>query len=82
MKEAKVRITHNGEGPAYNVQVKDLQTGRYLAARSLSLSVGPGTWEEPFKVFLEVNQPIIDLVVDAEIRSVCPCCGREVEDPS
>jgi hypothetical protein len=80
MKEVKVHITHSGNGPAYNIQVKDLQTGRYLAARSLSLTVGPGDWDEPFKVFLEVNHPIIDLIADAEIRSICPCCGREVED--
>ena len=76
-KEAKVHITHSGNEPAHFIQVKDLETGRYLAARSLKIDVNPGIWDKPLKVQIEVNAPVIDLIADAEIKEVCPCCGRE-----
>ncbi len=71
----KVRIFNEGQ-PAYQTTVTDAETGEQVANVTdvdLHISV-----RDPYPyALLTVATPVVDVIVDAEIRRVCPCCGRD-----
>ena len=71
----KVRIFNEGQ-PSYKTTVTDVGTGELLHSVTdvdLHISV-----RDPYPyALLTVATPVVDVIVDAEIRRVCPCCGRD-----
>jgi len=76
----KIHVQNNG-GPAMDTKITDANTGRELE------NVSGLSWivdlNDPSlrngKITLTLWEPIIDVIVDAEIKKICPCCGREKE---
>lgn len=70
----KVRIFNEGQ-PAYQTTVTDAETGEQVANVTdvdLHISV-----HDPFPyALLTVATPVVDVIADADIKRVCPCCGR------
>jgi hypothetical protein len=74
----KVRI-QNEDGLSYNTKITDIETGKnleYIGHFELSGDAGSG----PLKVRLTQYWVAVDVIADAEIKQVCPCCGRSVEE--
>ena len=71
----KVRIFNEGQS-SYMTTVTDTETGEQLANVTdvdLHISV-----RDPYPyALLTVANPVVDVIVEAEIRRVCPCCGRD-----
>ncbi len=83
-KTVRVRIQHDG-GPAYAMRVTDVNTGKTIENISgmhwsFDLNDRACDYGRPPVVKLTVHDPIVDVIVDAAVRKVCPCCGRPVEE--
>ena len=82
-KTIRIRI-QNGGTEGYNTKITDAETGSEVE------SVGSLTWSfdcndrshfrDMPRATLTVFDPVSDIIADAEIRHVCPACGRDVED--
>ena len=76
-KTIRIRI-QNGGTEGYNTKITDAETGSEVE------NVGSLTWSFDYRsmptVVLTVFDPVIDIIADAEIRHICPACGRENED--
>lgn len=70
---SKVRIVNNG-GPGHQTEVTDTETGKaipHVTDIDISISVkGVPT------ATLHTIMPIVDVVVDAEEKQICPVCHR------
>lgn len=77
--EMKVRIQHDGKGPAgYNTRITDAETGEPLGyVQRVEMDIQANG--DPVTAILTIAMPVIDVIADAEIKHVCPCCGREQE---
>ena len=74
----KVRI-QNEDGLSYNTKITDIETGKdleYIGYFELSGEASSG----PLKVRLTQYWVAVDVIADAEIKHVCPCCGRPVDE--
>lgn len=71
----KVRITHNGAIEAnHYTRVTDLETGQPLEyVKHVALDIPANN--DPITATITVAGPEIDIIADAEIKHVCPCCG-------
>ena len=69
----KVRIYNNGQD-AHMTQITDAETGKQLDLRviELTIKVQDGL---PHAILTSVL-PVVDVIADAEIKHVCPYCGR------
>lgn len=76
----KVRITHDGSIAAnYNTYVTDLETGKQLEyVMHVGLDIPAN--HDPITATITVAAPTIDIIADAEIKHVCPCCGAPQDD--
>ena len=73
----RVRIFNAG-GPAHLTEVTDAETGEKMEnVARIDLSIVPV--KEPIKAVIAVNDPIVDLIADAELKHTCPCCGKPKE---
>lgn len=75
----KVRITHDGNGPGYNARVTDAETGEPLGyVQRVEIDIQANS--DLARAILTVAMPVVDVIADAEIKHICPCCGREQEE--
>lgn len=65
------------DGNPHTMRVTDTETGQDMQVTSVNLSMNAS--ERYPDVTLTVALPALDLIADAEIKHVCPCCGRDVE---
>ncbi len=84
----KVRIVNDG-GPWWESAVTDVETGAMLnsvIAAEIHIGVispvdGKITHsDDPATAILIIAEPVIDIIADAEIRRVCPSCGRPIDE--
>jgi hypothetical protein len=70
----RVRI-FNDQRAAYNIKVTDAETGALIENVSrISFDVRT---KDPMRAVLYIASPIVDIIADADIRHICPCCGKE-----
>ncbi len=73
----KIRIQNDGQS-AYMTTVTNAETGEHITnAFRFELDVSKHK-DMPVAV-LYIYSPVIDWTGDAEIKQICPCCGREKE---
>lgn len=73
----RVRI-FNDTGMGYSTIVSDAETGaRIEGVTFISLNIRS---IERMQAIIHVANPVIDVVANADIRHVCPCCKREMTD--
>ena len=81
-KPIRVRIEHDGNSPSYNAKITDAETGaeiQHVKSAELRLDADRGGLIP--RVYLEVYAPLIDIIADAEVKHICPCCGCPVAPP-
>jgi hypothetical protein len=92
----KVHIVNDGE-LAYMTQILDAETGQMvslakrviidfdvdkpIARAILYTQSGDKELLERYRLHGSVKYPKVDVIADAEIKHVCPCCGQPVEKP-
>jgi len=76
---ARIRIENSGQ-PAYLTKITDIETGKELEWHIFHIDIDARTRMEPPIATVSVYMPTVDIIADAEIRQVCPCCGRDVDD--
>jgi hypothetical protein len=73
----RVRIVNDGK-PGYMTKVTDVETGQAIdRLKTIYVHIDA---EKETTASLVVYSPVVDLIVDAEILHICPCCGREAEN--
>lgn len=72
----KVRIV--SDGTRYSTHITDAETGEDLSAlQVMDIYINAG---DTFpRAILTCASPPVDLIADAEIKQVCPCCGRPTD---
>ena len=74
----RVRIQNDGKH-FYKTVFTSVETGekmQYVASATIHLKA-----DEPLPtVELVMVTPVVDIIADAEIKRVCPCCGRPVDE--
>lgn len=73
----KVRIQNDGQ-PAYMTKITDAETGKELDWRIFRVELDARSGNVPTAT-IHVYMPAVDVIAEAEIKEVCPCCGREQE---
>jgi len=76
----KVRVFNDGK-PAYMTTVTDIETGEQMEnITDVDVHI---SMRDPYPyALLTVATPTVDVIVDAELRRVCPCCGRDWTPPT
>ncbi len=74
----KVRIVNNGQH-ANMTQITEAETGRHLDLQLTEVTIKVGD-DLPYAILTSI-EPVIDIIADAEIKQVCPCCGKPVDVP-
>jgi hypothetical protein len=72
----RVRIQNNGEA-GYMTQVTDAETGEKLEIGITEVCIKAKD-DMPYAILTSIF-PVIDIVADAEIKHVCPYCGKSRE---
>jgi hypothetical protein len=76
MKSIKSVRIFNDTGIGYGTKVTDAETGEEVKnVAFISLNFGPC---DRMQAIIHVINPVIDVIADADIRQVCPCCGQMV----
>ena len=80
----KIRIQNDGQ-PAHMTKVTDAETGEnidYVMRIDLVIDANEDEFRRsmPYVIMHVGWLPIVDVIVDAEIRKVCPVCGKPKED--
>jgi hypothetical protein len=71
----KVRIQNDGK-PGYLTDITDAETGQAIEfVTRLELEISSSRKSVPSAV-LYVAYPVVDVIADAEIKHVCPVCGK------
>lgn len=73
----KVCIQNDGEH-FYNTRITSCETGQemqYVSEATIHYKA-----DQPIPTAeLTIIYPVVDIIADAEIKCVCPCCGRSVD---
>lgn len=72
----KVRIVNSGQ-PGHLTKVTDAETGNHLNLHISEISIK--VYDDLPHAILTCLLPDIDVIADAEIKYVCPHCGKENE---
>ncbi len=72
----KVRIQNDGK-PGYTTQVTNAETGEVLDLQVTEVTI-KASKEIPYALLTSIL-PVVDVIADAEIRHVCPYCGKPKE---
>lgn len=73
----RVRITNDGQ-PSWLTKITNAETGEEIP-RIRNITIRMNNDLIP-SAYITTEMPIVDVVVDAEIKQVCPCCGRPTEE--
>ncbi len=77
----KIRIQNDGK-PSYMTKITDAETGKaiHMVGRvEVNLVIDAGNRDPIPRAIMTVFMPVVDIIADAEIKQVCPVCGREKE---
>jgi hypothetical protein len=75
----QVRIKNDGK-PAFFTEVTDAETGEKIEmVTKLTFTFDAKDRQTPMAL-LYVAMPVVDVIVDAEIRYICPVCGKPTEE--
>lgn len=77
--KAKLHIQNDGQ-PGYMTKVTDAETGKELDWHIFRIELDARGRKEPPTAIVYCYMPAIDIIADAEIRHVCPCCGKPEEE--
>lgn len=84
-KTVRIRIQSDG-GVGHSTKITDAETGKEIervGALSWSFDCNNGSYFRGMPiVVLTVFDPVVDIVADAEVRHICPTCGRDVGEVS
>jgi hypothetical protein len=78
---AKVRIQNDGQA-AYFTKITNAETGEDIpmVQRVKLVYDARDRASHPPRAILTVAYPLVDIIVDAEIKHVCPYCGHPVDE--
>jgi hypothetical protein len=72
----RVRI-QNDSGLGYMTKITNVETGQELEyVTDVSIELNPN---RATQAVLTLIVPAIDIIADAEIKKICPCCGKSME---
>ena len=74
----RVRIVNDGKH-VYNTRFTSVETGeemQYISEATIHFKAD----DKLPTVELTMIHPTVDIIADAEIKHVCPCCGRPVDE--
>lgn len=76
----RVRIQHDGKNVGgIHAYVTNAETGELIDyVQSVELEMQ--ATNDPVIARITVAVPVLDIIADAEIKHVCPCCGSPQED--
>ncbi len=74
----KVRIL-NEDGTAFKTRIIDMETGEELE-RIGRVEMNFDASSGPITARLTQYWVGVDIIADAEIKQVCPCCGKSVQE--
>lgn len=77
----KIHIKNDGQ-PGYMTKITDAETGKDLSdwhIFRIELDARRNERNEPPTAIVYCYMPVVDLIADAEIRHVCPACGKPEE---
>ena len=74
----KIRIQNDGQ-PGYMTQVTDAETGKTLDWHIFRVELDARSDRET-QAIIYCYMPAVDLIADAEIKHVCPVCGKPEEE--
>lgn len=69
----KVRIVNDGQ-PSYHTQITNVETGERIE-RVTDVRLYISAQRELPEADITVIMPHVDVIADAEVKQVCPCCG-------
>ena len=76
-----VRIEHNGVHRANAIKVTDVQTGKEIRhITKVLIDINQGNMNDRLKATIEFYQPVLNVIADADIIEICPCCRRPMEE--
>lgn len=75
----KVHITNPGQ-PNWLTQVTNTETGEDLTKQMRISEITIRVKDDIPLAILTSRLPVIDIIADAEIRHVCPACGRPEQE--
>lgn len=73
----KVHIQNNGD-KSHATKVTSVETGEQIYAGRIEMDIS-GASSHPVTAKITVYEASIDIIADAEIKHVCPHCGRLLE---
>ena len=74
----KVCIQNDGKH-GYSTRITSCETGQELQYVTKAVITFEASAEAPTADLIMVY-PVVDIIADAEIKHVCPCCGRPVDE--
>lgn len=78
MSDKRVRIVNDGQA-AYMTKITNAETGEDIP-HVLDININIAANKPMPSAVIITAMPIVDVIVDAVIRQVCPCCGRPAEE--
>ena len=75
----KIHIQNDG-GMGYMTRITDAETGKALDDWHIFRIELDAHHNEPPTAIIYTYMPVVNIIADAEIRQVCPGCGRPVEE--
>jgi hypothetical protein len=76
-----VRVRIQNDGTPFSTVVTDCETGKVLdGVNKVQWVADAHEMDRLPQAEIIVIVPVVDIIADAEIRKVCPCCGRDVEE--
>jgi hypothetical protein len=76
--KVKLHIQNDGQ-PGYMTKVTDAETGKELDWQIFRVELD-ANWKELPTAIVYCYMPAVDIIADAEIRHVCPVCGKSEEE--
>jgi hypothetical protein len=73
----KIRIQNDGQ-PGYMTKITDAETGKTLDWQIFRVELDARGSKEPPYAVIYCYMPAVDIIADAEIKHVCPVCGKPV----
>lgn len=72
----KIRIQNDG-GPGFQTKITSVETGQTLNyVTEADIHIEWGATDSIPTVRLTQLFPVVDIIADAEIKQICPCCGQ------
>lgn len=74
MSNKRVRIVNDGQ-PSYMTKITDAETGKDIP-NVIAIAIDLDVKNPVVEAVVTTVMPTVDIIADATIEQVCPCCGR------